>query len=202
MMGTFADRLQVDEVQSDDAREERVRSRRRRKRWKGGCAFASEDAAPTTSPPPNSNSVMTTDLTPSEGARLHARNLWPRSVAPSLAAALSLLLLLCAAGRLPGAAGLRCYVCGGHSGRACLPILDPEGDLNGNREEDDDDGSFLWFGSRNSPYVRRPTPPPDERANRQWEECNDLINHKGCMKQVVNNGESVRQLVGAVVNHE
>ena len=134
---------------------------------------------------------MTTDLTPSEGARLHARNLWPRSVAPSLAAAaLSLLLLLCAAGRLPGAAGLRCYVCGGHSGRACLPILDPEGDLNGNREEDDDDGSFLWFGSRNSPYVRRPTPPPDERANRQWEECNDLINHKGCMKQVVNNGES------------
>ena len=135
---------------------------------------------------------MTTDLTPSESARPHPRNLWPRSVAPSLAAAaLSLLLLLCAAGRLPGAAGLRCYVCGGHSGRACLPILDPEGDLNGNREEDDDDGSFLWFGSRNSPYVRRPTPPPDERANRQWEECNDLINHKGCMKQVVNNGESV-----------
>ena len=189
MMGTFADRLQVDEVQSDDAREERVRSRRRRKRWKGSSAFASEDAAPILPPPPNSNSVMTTDLTPSEGARLPARNLWPRSVAPSLAAALSLLLLLCAAGRLPGAAGLRCYVCGGHSGRACLPILDPEGDLNGNREEDDDDGSFLWFGSRNSPYVRRPTPPPDERANRQWEECNDLINHKGCMKQVVNNGE-------------
>ena len=190
-MGTFADRLQVDDVQSNDAREERIRSRRRRKRWKGSSALAAEGAAPTTSPPPpNSISVMTSDLTPPESARLHARNLWPRSVAPSLAA-LSLLLLLCAAaGRLPGAAGLRCYVCGGHSGKACLPILDPEGDLNGNREEDDDD-SFLWFGSRNSPYVRRPTPPPDERANRQWEECNDLINHKGCMKQVVNNGESV-----------
>ena len=185
-MGTFADRLQMAEVQSDDAREERVRSRRRRKRWKGSSSLAAVDAAPIL-PPPSSNSVMTADLTPSESARIHARNLWPRSVAPSLAA-LSLLLLLCAAGRLPGAAGLRCYVCGGHSGRACLPILDPEGDLNGNREEEDD--SFLWFGSRNSPYVRRPTPPPDERANRQWEECNDLINHKGCMKQVVNNGES------------
>ena len=185
-MSTFADRLQMAEVQSDDAREERVRSRRRRKRWKGSSSLAAVDAAPIL-PPPNSTSAMTTDLTPSESARIHARNLWPRSVAPSLAA-LSLLLLLCAAGRLPGAAGLRCYVCGGHSGRACLPILDPEGDLNGNREEEDD--SFLWFGSRNSPYVRRPTPPPDERANRQWEECNDLINHKGCMKQVVNNGES------------
>ena len=173
----------MDEVTSDDGREERVRSRRRRKRWKTSSAFSVEHAG--LHPAPDSSVATTTGLNPSESAKLHPRNLWPRSLAPL--AALSFLLLLCA-GRLPAAAGLRCYVCGGHSGRACLPILDPEGDLNGNKE-DEDDGGFFIFGSRKSPYVRRPTPPPDERANRQWEECNDLINHKGCMKQVVNNGE-------------
>ena len=175
----------MDEVTNDDEREERVRSRRRRKRWKKNSDFAVDNTA--LSPPPNHSSSVaaTTGLNLSESVKLHARNLWPKSLAPL--AALSFLLLLCA-GRLPGAAGLRCYVCGGHSGKACLPILDPEGDLNGNKE-DEDDGGFFIFGSRNSPYVRRPTPPPDERANRQWEECNDLINHKGCMKQVVNNGE-------------
>lgn len=74
---------------------------------------------------------------------------------------------------------------------ACVPILDPIGDLNGNPEgeEEEEDGGFFSFSSRRSPYVRRPTPSPDEKSRRQWEECNDIINHKGCMKQVVNNGE-------------
>ena len=147
--------------------------------------LAAENAPAPAQPPPDPSCAFVTGLYPSESVKWHPRNLWPRSLAPL--AALSFLLLLCA-GRLPAAEGLRCYVCGGHSGKACLPILDPEGDLNGNKE-DEDDGGFFIFGSRNSPYVRRPTPPPDERANRQWEECNDLINHKGCMKQVVNNGE-------------
>ena len=179
----------MDEVSNDDERGERIRSRRRRKRWKRSSDIANENAAeqPLNPSPPISSSVttMTTGLNLSESVKLHPRNLWPRSLAPL--AALSFLLLLCA-GWLPAAAGLRCYVCGGHSGKICLPILDQEGDLNGNKA-DEEDGGFFMFGSRNSPYVRRPTPPPDERANRQWEECNDLINHKGCMKQVVNNGE-------------
>ena len=119
----------------------------------------------------------------------------PRSILPSStarflltlsAASLALLLVF----TVPPARGLRCYVCGGHSGKACLPILDPEGDLNGDKEDKEEDGGFFSsFSSRRSPYVRPPTPPPDGKSNRQWEECNDLINHKGCMKQVVNEGE-------------
>ena len=181
---------------SGDERQERVRSRRRRKRWKKATAAAADPgggaeppAPPTPADPTRGSAAVAAGRNVSENVRLHSRNLSPKPPLLASLAALSLLLLVCA-GRLPGAAGLRCYVCGGHSGKACLPILDPEGDLNGNKDrDDDDDGGFFIFGSRKSPYVRRPTPPPDERANRQWEECNDLINHKGCMKQVVNNGE-------------
>lgn len=60
-------------------------------------------------------------------------------------------------------AGLRCYVCGGVTGRPCEEIA----------------------SRRRSPYVR-PRPILTSDGQKQWEECNDLINNKGCIKQVVN----------------
>ena len=62
--------------------------------------------------------------------------------------------------------GLRCYVCGGATGRECEDIV-----------------TRRW-----SPYVR-PRPVLTSDGKRQWEECNDLINNKGCIKQVVNGGK-------------
>jgi len=59
--------------------------------------------------------------------------------------------------------GLRCYVCGGSTGRECEEIV-----------------ARRW-----SPYVR-PRPVLTSDGKRQWEECTDLINNKGCIKQVVN----------------
>lgn len=63
-------------------------------------------------------------------------------------------------------ATLRCYVCGGHSGRSCETIREPR---------------------RRSPYVR-PEPVAASDGSPQWEQCNDLISNQGCIKQVVNNG--------------
>jgi len=58
---------------------------------------------------------------------------------------------------MPGRAqNLRCYVCGGNSGTPCG---------QGNGEELDEDGSVL-----HDPV----------------QECNDLINNRGCVKQYVN----------------
>ena len=65
------------------------------------------------------------------------------------------------------ASGLRCYVCGGSTGRECEEIV-----------------TRRW-----SPYVR-PRPVLTSDGKRQWEECNDLINNKGCIKQVVNGGKT------------
>ena len=62
--------------------------------------------------------------------------------------------------------GLRCYVCGGSTGRECEDIV-----------------TRRW-----SPYVR-PRPVLTSDGKRQWEECTDLINNKGCIKQVVNGGK-------------
>ena len=66
--------------------------------------------------------------------------------------------------------GLRCYVCGGSTGRECEEIV-----------------TRRW-----SPYVR-PRPVLTSDGKRQWEECNDLINNKGCIKQVVNGGKTYWQ---------
>ena len=81
---------------------------------------------------------------------------------PSLLLLLLLLLLLA-----PLARSLRCYTCGGHTGRSCEDIPEP---------------------GRRSPYVR-PSPVPARDGSRQWEVCNDIINNRGCIKQVVNGGE-------------
>ena len=62
--------------------------------------------------------------------------------------------------------GQRCYVCGGSTGRECEEIV-----------------ARRW-----SPYVR-PRPVLTSDGKRQWEECTDLINNKGCIKQVVNGGK-------------
>nr|XP_040578393.1 uncharacterized protein LOC121127065 isoform X2 [Lepeophtheirus salmonis]XP_040578398.1 uncharacterized protein LOC121127065 isoform X2 [Lepeophtheirus salmonis]XP_040578406.1 uncharacterized protein LOC121127065 isoform X2 [Lepeophtheirus salmonis] len=84
---------------------------------------------------------------------------------------LSMLLLWCGLTDPPGGKGggggveaLRCYVCGGNTGRPCGDILETR---------------------RRSPYVR-PNPLPSADGHRQWEVCDDLINNKGCIKQVVN----------------
>jgi hypothetical protein len=65
--------------------------------------------------------------------------------------------------------GLRCYVCGGATNREC-EIIEKR----------------RW-----SPYVR-PRPVTASDGSRQWEECNDLINNKGCIKQVVNGGRFIQ----------
>ena len=92
--------------------------------------------------------------------RLRLTRLW-RHPAPILLTGLMLVLLA------PAAAALRCYVCGGHTGRPCEPIRGP---------------------GRRSPYVR-PSPVPASDGSRQWETCDDIINNRGCIKQVVNDGE-------------
>lgn len=85
------------------------------------------------------------------------------SFKPTLAASWTLVLLL---SLITSTTGLRCYVCGGSTGRECEDIV-----------------TRRW-----SPYVR-PRPVLTSDGKRQWEECNDLINNKGCIKQVVNGGE-------------
>lgn len=82
----------------------------------------------------------------------------------TLAATWTLLILL---SLVTNTAGLRCYVCGGSTGRECEDIV-----------------TRRW-----SPYVR-PRPVLTSDGKRQWEECNDLINNKGCIKQVVNGGKN------------
>ena len=89
---------------------------------------------------------------------------WSSSSLPLLLLCSLLLLLLALS---PSAEAIRCYVCGGMSGRPCEPIREP---------------------GRRSPYVR-PSPVPAADGSRQWEVCNDLINNRGCIKQVVNDGE-------------
>ena len=73
----------------------------------------------------------------------------------------------------------RCYVCGGHSGRPCEDIREAR---------------------RRSPYVR-PEPVPARDGTQQWEECNDLINNRGCIKQVVNDGKLACPDSGLISGH-
>jgi len=86
----------------------------------------------------------------------------PTSSAPFFALLLALLLWFPC-----GVMSIKCYVCGGPRGRPCTDIRAP---------------------GRRSPYVR-PSPIPAADGSRQWDECDDLINNKGCIKQVVNGGE-------------
>ena len=64
-------------------------------------------------------------------------------------------------------ATLRCYVCGGSTGLPCEEIR-PSG--------------------RRSPYVR-PKPQTTLDGRKMFENCTDLINNKGCIKQVVHGGK-------------
>jgi len=67
---------------------------------------------------------------------------------------------------LPGRGqGLRCYVCGGNSGVQCH-----SGTSDHMREEDLDEREGLQGMSMRDPV----------------QECNDLINNRGCVKQYVN----------------
>lgn len=120
------------------------------------------------------------------------------------------LILLCS--RLPrGCQGLRCYVCGGHSGRPCEDIrwvyVGPGKKTTGLSQSKK--VSFYWWSdfcflfvresTRRSPYVR-PSPVPASDGSRQWEVCNDIINNRGCMKQVVNNG-TCHFLMSSMLTH-
>ena len=91
-----------------------------------------------------------------------------RRVAPAAArpASLAFMVLIILAGMPTPSHGLKCYVCGGSTGHECEDIIPRR-----------------W-----SPYVR-PRPVLTSDGRRQWEECNDLINNKGCIKQVVNGGK-------------
>jgi len=62
---------------------------------------------------------------------------------------------------------LRCYVCGGKTGLPCEDIRS---------------------SGRRSPYVR-PKPQTTLDGRKMFENCTDLINNKGCIKQVINGGE-------------
>ena len=62
---------------------------------------------------------------------------------------------------------LRCYVCGGQTGLPCEDIRS---------------------AGRRSPYVR-PKPQTTLDGRKMFENCTDLINNKGCIKQVINGGE-------------
>ena len=61
---------------------------------------------------------------------------------------------------------LRCYVCGGNTGLPCEDIRS---------------------AGRRSPYVR-PKPQTTLDGRKMFENCTDLINNKGCIKQVINGG--------------
>ena len=62
---------------------------------------------------------------------------------------------------------LRCYICGGNTGIPCEDIRS---------------------SGRRSPYVR-PKPQTTLDGRKMFENCTDLINNKGCIKQVINGGE-------------
>ena len=62
---------------------------------------------------------------------------------------------------------LRCYICGGQTGLPCEDIRS---------------------AGRRSPYVR-PKPQTTLDGRKMFENCTDLINNKGCIKQVINGGE-------------
>ena len=64
-------------------------------------------------------------------------------------------------------AALRCYVCGGNTGLPCEDIRS---------------------SGRRSPYVR-PKPQTTLDGRKMFENCTDLINNKGCIKQVINGGK-------------
>ncbi len=49
--------------------------------------------------------------------------------------------------------------------------------------------TWLMLSLRRSNFFSRPSPVLTSDGEKQWEECNDLINNKGCIKQVVNDGE-------------
>ena len=65
-----------------------------------------------------------------------------------------------------GVSALRCYVCGGNTGLPCEDIRS---------------------AGRRSPYVR-PKPQTTLDGRKMFENCTDLINNKGCIKQVINGG--------------
>ena len=83
---------------------------------------------------------------------------------------------------------LRCYVCGGHSGTPCRGGLGAEQGLQGG----DTEAATSEAGAR----VQDPV-----------QECTDLINNRGCVKQFVNGGKylksnelgTIQQLRHAVV---
>ena len=66
-----------------------------------------------------------------------------------------------------GVSALRCYVCGGNTGLPCEDIRS---------------------AGRRSPYVR-PKPQTTLDGRKMFENCTDLINNKGCIKQVINGGK-------------
>ena len=64
------------------------------------------------------------------------------------------------------ASALRCYVCGGHSGTPCRGGMGDTGAL--------EEGALDTEGTAGDPV----------------QECTDLINNRGCVKQFVNGGKS------------
>ena len=68
---------------------------------------------------------------------------------------------------------LRCYVCGGHSGTPCRGGLGAEQGLQGG----DTEAATSEAGAR----VQDPV-----------QECTDLINNRGCVKQFVNGGKYLK----------
>ena len=72
------------------------------------------------------------------------------------------MLLLATVG---GAEGLRCYVCGGHSGTPCRGGVGDTTALDTDTERQDQD---------------------------PVQECTDLINNRGCVKQFVNGGNYLK----------
>ena len=69
--------------------------------------------------------------------------------------------------RANGVATLRCYICGGQTGLPCEDIRS---------------------SGRRSPYVQ-PKPQTTLDGRKMFENCTDLINNKGCIKQVINGGK-------------
>ena len=68
---------------------------------------------------------------------------------------------------------LRCFVCGGHSGTPCRGGLGAEQGLQGG----DTEAATSEAGAR----VQDPV-----------QECTDLINNRGCVKQFVNGGKYLK----------
>ena len=86
-------------------------------------------------------------------------------------------VVLCAVllGNAGGAAGLRCYVCGGNSGTACQG------------EDEVEDGLVIQV----VPCCTAVSSNYRDNMQDPVQECNDLINNRGCVKQYVNGGKII-----------